>query len=1031
MVAWMRMMGADSVAYHAHTVAGRADDHAAAALAYYGSRGETPLRWGGSGAAGVGLSGEVSADAYRAVFGPGGARNTVTGVRLVAARRPGIELVVSPHKSVAELGVIGRADDMHAIADAERDATLAYLDGLVRQRGGRRGRAATSTATGGLVWATTRHATTRAGDPQIHDHVLVANIVSMRDERGGWKGLDTAFVRDHLHAATAVGRLAAARRAVELGYAIEPDGGPSGRLGSWSITGIPPQAWEVHATRAGQIDAEVGADASYQARQIAARTTRDPKTRQAVEGLVGRWRAELAAHGYPPAELAAAVEEAGRQRGPLVDRLEPDVAAGVVGEVLGIDGPLAQRKVFTRGDLIVAVAPYLHGLPVTELDNLVDQVVRDRRCVPLIGVAGARERVWAPACVLAHEHHVAALAEQLAHREGAPRVSGPAAHTAITNIEADLDGPLTAGQRAAAVGVLTSGRGLDLIVGVAGAGKTTALAVVAAGFDTAGYTVIGTATSGQATRSLAGGAGIDQSRTVTSLLWRLDHYQLTIGDRHVLVLDESGMTDDIDLGRLLAAAVAAGAKIVVVGDDRQLGAIGPGGGLGALLARHPERIWPLADNVRQIDVAERDTLAQLRAGHLETAVDWYGRHDRIRAAPTREAALSAMVAAWAADTGRGVDAVMVAYRRDNVAALNHAAQAAMRHTGRLTGPQLHTPDGHTYQAGDPIILLAPGPGGLWVTGERAVVSTIDTEQQTLTALTGDRRRLHLKGEQLRADRVTLGYAVTAHRTQGATHDVVHALEDGGGRELAYVKMSRARHTSHIYLAAPTPEDAADRLIWAWQTERRPQWAIDQTRVDVVAQLRQRRDTLTAAIPPDPTPVLHETRRRLAELENDWDDLHRGTGRWAGTPAGDAARQLGHAHHDHQVAVGHAHDPRLGPIARRRARRHEQETAQKLGDAQQRWEHDGAPHAQQLAGRHHAVQTDIARHQQEVNDRLRWLGQHPDLIRQLNHIDHQIAEHTRPHPTHLDPADDNLHRAPRYPEPPTPQREVDRDYGLGW
>ena len=74
----------------------------------------------------------------------------MSGERLVACLRPGLELVVSPHKSVAELGVIGRAEDMHQIVDAERDATMAYLDDVVMDRGGRRGRAQERTPTGGL-----------------------------------------------------------------------------------------------------------------------------------------------------------------------------------------------------------------------------------------------------------------------------------------------------------------------------------------------------------------------------------------------------------------------------------------------------------------------------------------------------------------------------------------------------------------------------------------------------------------------------------------------------------------------------------------------------------------------------------------------------------------------------------------------------------------------------------------------------------------------------------------------------------------
>lgn len=135
-MAWMRMMGKDSVAYHRATVVDRADDHAGQAVAYYASRGETPLIWDGSGAERFGLVGVLTDAQYVAIYGPGGACDPTTGRRLVRALRPGMELVISAHKSVAELGVLGGAGDMHAIMDAERDATLAYLDGLTRWMGG-------------------------------------------------------------------------------------------------------------------------------------------------------------------------------------------------------------------------------------------------------------------------------------------------------------------------------------------------------------------------------------------------------------------------------------------------------------------------------------------------------------------------------------------------------------------------------------------------------------------------------------------------------------------------------------------------------------------------------------------------------------------------------------------------------------------------------------------------------------------------------------------------------------------------------
>jgi len=199
----------------------------------------------------------VSAEAYEAVFGAGGARHPETGERLVSSRRPGMELVISAHKSVAELGVIGRAEDMHLIMDAERDATVAYLETVTRNGGGRRSRAAVPTATSGLVYADTRHATSRAGDPCPHDHVLVANVVEMLAETGGWKAATTALWREHLHAATQIGRAATAHRAVQLGYGIAADAGPLGRLGHWRIAGIGDEILELHSKRAAEITAAV------------------------------------------------------------------------------------------------------------------------------------------------------------------------------------------------------------------------------------------------------------------------------------------------------------------------------------------------------------------------------------------------------------------------------------------------------------------------------------------------------------------------------------------------------------------------------------------------------------------------------------------------------------------------------------------------------------------------------------------------------------------------------------------------------
>ena len=100
-------------------------------------------------------------------------------------------------------------------------------------------------------------------------------------------------------------------------------------------------------------------------------------------------------------------------------------SAGVLDDVLGAESRLAEDKVFDRSDVIVAVAPHLHGLPVSELDSAVSAVIADDRCIPLLGVAGARTQAYATAGVLAAEAHIAALATELATQPAAGRPRGP------------------------------------------------------------------------------------------------------------------------------------------------------------------------------------------------------------------------------------------------------------------------------------------------------------------------------------------------------------------------------------------------------------------------------------------------------------------------------------------------------------------------------------------------------------------------------------------------------------------------------
>ena len=674
-MAWFRAMGADEVAYHEATVLGRDDDHPGRALDYYGSRGETPLRWLGAGAARLGLSGDVTPAAYEAAFGLGGFLDPSTRTRLVETRRPGFELIVSAHKSVAVLGVIGDADAMHTILDVETAATMGWLDGWFRERGGRRGRVQTRTATGGLTYAVTRHATSRAGDPSPHDHVLVANVVAMLDDRGGFKALDSASLRDTVEAATMVGRLHSAYRAVELGFDIEPDPGPSGHLRHWRIIGIPRSVCELFSKRSDDIAdylAQTGQD-SYRARNVAARATRSVKRHTGVDELLPTWHGELAELDWPVERLVEHLAQSqDRTRAPRFPLAEAEIDR-LAGEVLDVDGRLlANHKIFTHTQLIAELAPRLYGRDPSELERVLEQIVTSRAVVPLIGVTGAREQAYTTVEVLTTEATIAHVVETLAGRPG-PAINPGQIAAAIRDREQGLGRPLTLGQRRVVEQVCGNGAAVSVVVGVAGSGKTTALDIVTTVLEHSGYRVLGTSTSGQAARSLGREAHLDTA-TFASLLWRLDQGHERLDPRTVVIVDETGMADDANLARLTLAVQHGHASLVLVGDHHQLAAVGPGGALAALIDRHPELTVTLDHNLRQHDPAERTALAELRDGSVTTAIAWYAATGRIHTRPGRVETLAAMTEAWASDLAGGHDSLLLAWRRADVDDLNRLAR---------------------------------------------------------------------------------------------------------------------------------------------------------------------------------------------------------------------------------------------------------------------------------------------------------------------------------------------------------------------
>jgi conjugative relaxase-like TrwC/TraI family protein len=944
-------------------------------------------------------------------FGPGGFRDPLTGQPLARTTRPGFEVVVSAHKSLSLLGVVGRADDMHAILDAETSGTMGYLDAWAQTRGGRRGRAAVVTPTSGLVYAVTRHGTSRMGDPSLHDHVLIANVCEMRDTRGGCKALYSEPLPDFVEPAAMVGRLRSAAKAVELGYAIEIDEGRSGRARDWRIVGIPVEVCEIFSKRSDQIAAyleEMGYT-SYRARNVAARRNRPVKRGTGTDELMPRWIGELEAHRWTVERLVAALDDARRHCRGLARPLTHAEIDQLAVDLLDPEGEfLARWKVFDRPRLVAEIAPLLYGHDPAELDRVVDHLLASELVVPLIGIAGAYDQPYTASTVLVTEHTIADTLERLTTRRK-PVVAPDLVGQVTAAKQGELGHALSGGQLRAVERICGSGRAVDVVVGVAGSGKTTALDVAVRALEAAGHQVLGTATSGQAARTLGHQARVP-SRTVRSLLWRLDHGQVTLDRRSVVVLDEASLTSDIDLARLLLCVQRARSKLVIVGDPRQLAPVGPGGALQAVQDRHPDIVTVLNQNLRQREPAERVALHHLRAGSVGAAVGFYAANRRIRIAPTRTETLAAMVDAWVTDTAAGHHTLMLAWRRSSVADLNRLARVRAEQLGWLTGPDLETPGGRGFAVGDVVVTLAPNYEGELVTSQRGQVVAIDQRARTLTMVTDDGRRVTMHGAALNAEHLDHGYALTVHREQGDTADRTHYLAEGGGRELAYVAMSRARGPSIVHAVADDIDQAIEEITHDWSHDRNQQWITrtatavgidpavqtlpddpDTRRARLVAEL----DALERHAPPDVTVELAAAQADLDGLHRSRDDLAQGTGRWRDTPAGSAARQLNQARRDRQDAQHWVDRPDVRRRDRNRWRRLAAAAARAESRAACDWVTHAEPVARRLGHRITRAEHRFADLESQATFRRRWLAEHPELAHRVDHVQRELLRLDNP------------------------------------
>ncbi|OIS94928.1 Ti-type conjugative transfer relaxase TraA [Brucella cytisi] len=384
---------------------------------------------------------------------------------------------------------------------------------------------------------------------------------------------------------------------------------------------------------------------------------------------------------------------------------------------------------------------------------------------------------------------------------------------------------------------VTGESGIAAVVGLAGTGKSTLLAAARLAWESGHHRVLGAALSGKAAEGLEESSGI-RSRTLAAWehAWNNGHDQLMRGD--ILVIDEAGMVSSLQMARVLDASEKAGAKVVLVGDAMQLQPIGAGAAFRAIA----ERIGSaeLAGVRRQQDEWARDASKLFARGDTAAGLEIYARRGHLVEAETRDALIGRLVRDWTdarrklitpSQTGRGVqpgtgiaalngggqlrgDALLVlAHTNRDVHRLNEALRKVMREEGALDGARrFRTERGmREFAAGDRIIFLenarfleprARGNNPQYVRNGMfgTVVSTGNAFLAPLLSVRLDSgNEIVLSEDSYR--NIDHGYAVTIHKSQGATVDRTLVLASGMmDRHLTYVSMTRHRHRADLYAA---------------------------------------------------------------------------------------------------------------------------------------------------------------------------------------------------------------------------------------
>ncbi|MDF1605871.1 MobF family relaxase [Nocardioides sp. YIM 152315] len=757
----------------------------------------------------------------------------------------GFDLTFSVPKSVSVLWGVADPGIQERIVTAHHAAVADVLDLFEREvaatRTGFSDRdgAVAQVGVAGVAAVAYDHFDSRAGDPQLHTHVVLANRVKTNLD-GRWRSLDGRPVfasrtglSEHYNA------LLADRLAQEVGVLWEPRQRGADRHPRWEIVGINDELLSEFSSRTREI--EIAKDrliAEYRAthgrtpsaktiielRAQATLATRAPKKIRSLADLTANWRhrASTLLDTDATAWASGLINQPGR---PLAAAEVPVSAIGAIAAEV-VASVEVKRPTWSHWNLMAEASKQTMDLRFATTGD------REKVVAMIVDAAQAKSvRLTPPELApsplrlqrkdgtsVFRPRHAAKYTSQLILQAEARLLDRAAATTAPTAGSASgqawrRDTLLDAQQRLAVESIATSGRLVDLLVGPAGAGKTTAMRSLHTVWTVkhGRGSVIGLAPSAAAAQALADDLGIGCDNTA-KWLHECDHGRAELRPGQLVIIDEATLADTITLDRITSIAARSKAKVLLVGDPHQLQSVDAGGAFALLVHRRPDTP-ELREIHRFTHDWEKEASLALSRGDAEV-LSLYARNDRIREGPTDEM-LNAAYSAWQEDNRDGLASILVTDSSQAVRVLNERARAErLLHAGATNGHEVQLADDARACVGDNVIsrrndrTLATTHGGWVKNGDRWRITDIRTDGSLVVDRLDPRRHgTTLLPAAYVGEYLDLGYAITAHRSQGITVDTAHVLVSASTtRENLYVSMTRGRKSNVAYVALDQPDD---------------------------------------------------------------------------------------------------------------------------------------------------------------------------------------------------------------------------------